>query len=548
MSSVTTWRRLEPRTRDDTLPGLAARIADPLWLLGRQWQTGELAGADRGSPVSATVIHEALPLTHWAPGTSRGRQRSLPTGVPLQAIVDPVPALVSVLDRALAGQRFLQMLAAVPSAPTGLVQRLSGLLRSSFSLPQAADLPPGLLDSGSRPTVAFLARRGIDGASLRRALGTGGTPNVPSFVTNPDDVRAFQSAASRYRTWWDARYPAAQGAWEASQLAAPFRVGASTDQGALTLTAPDHRGSDLDWHSFERVGRASTGARRAVTPASLSTLPTNLTYAGMPANRWWQYEDAAVDIGQLDAGPDDLTKVLLAEYGLLYGNDHFVVGLRVPVGSISRIRSLSVRTNFGDSVTVPSAASFDATGPRNRRWRMFAITSDQPGLEDGALVIIPGAVAPLTGPIAEEIHLTPDEMANVVWAIERRVRGLLGTPVERQHVDEARNTNVSGPPAGARARYLMSTTLPDSWNALTKNRSGTTLSLAASDQGLGTLLGGGSFGLEAVQLPRSGLKLTLRAQRARNADGQAHTWWSWTASPGRGESSSGLRHDIIEYA
>lgn len=548
MSSVTTWRRLEPRTRDDRLPGLAARIADPLWLLGRQWQTGELAGADRGSPVAVTVIHEALPLTHWAPGTSRGRQRSLPKGVPLQAIVDPVPAVVSVLDRAIAGQRFLEMLAAVPSAPTGLVQRLSRPLRGSFTLPQAADLPPGLLDAGSRPTVALLARRGIDGASLRRSLGTGGTPNVPSFVTNPDDVRAFQAAAALYRTWWDARYPAGKGAWEASQLAAPFRVGASTDQGALTLTAPDHRGADLDWHSFERVGRPSTGAKRAVTPATFKTLPTNLTYAGMPANRWWQYEDAAVDIGQLDAGPDDLTKVLMAEYGLLYGNDHFVVGLRVPVGSVSRIKSLTVQTNFGDTVTVPSAASFDAASPQDGRWQMFTVTSDQPGLEDGALVIIPGAVAPVTGPIAEEIHLTPDEMANVVWAIERRVRGLLGTPVERQHVDEARNSNVSGPPAGARARYLMSTTVPDSWNALTRNRSGTTLSLAAADQGLGALLGSGSFVFEAVQLPRSGLKVTLRSQRARGTDGQTFAWWSWTTSPGRGESGSGLRHDIVKYS
>ena len=29
-------------------PGLACRIADPLWLLGRQWQLGELLGTDAG--------------------------------------------------------------------------------------------------------------------------------------------------------------------------------------------------------------------------------------------------------------------------------------------------------------------------------------------------------------------------------------------------------------------------------------------------------------------------------------------------------------------
>jgi hypothetical protein len=35
--SVTTWTRLEPRSRvADLSPGLEARTADPLWMLGRQ--------------------------------------------------------------------------------------------------------------------------------------------------------------------------------------------------------------------------------------------------------------------------------------------------------------------------------------------------------------------------------------------------------------------------------------------------------------------------------------------------------------------------------
>jgi hypothetical protein len=45
------WSRLEPRSRSKNFAeGLAARVADPLWLLARQWQFGEFAGADAGVP------------------------------------------------------------------------------------------------------------------------------------------------------------------------------------------------------------------------------------------------------------------------------------------------------------------------------------------------------------------------------------------------------------------------------------------------------------------------------------------------------------------
>ena len=61
MPSVTTWNRLEPASRPtDVTVGLEARIHDPLWLLGRQWQMQEFAGQDAGSPVSASIAIDAL--------------------------------------------------------------------------------------------------------------------------------------------------------------------------------------------------------------------------------------------------------------------------------------------------------------------------------------------------------------------------------------------------------------------------------------------------------------------------------------------------------
>jgi hypothetical protein len=48
---------------------VVAAIADPLWLLGRQWQLGEL-GEDVGTPVSVKLKRRALPITAWAPAGS----------------------------------------------------------------------------------------------------------------------------------------------------------------------------------------------------------------------------------------------------------------------------------------------------------------------------------------------------------------------------------------------------------------------------------------------------------------------------------------------
>jgi hypothetical protein len=73
MPSITTWNRIESATRPTTVAsGLEARLHDPLWMLGRQWQMQEFSGQDAGSPVEAAVTIEALELTHYfASGAGR---------------------------------------------------------------------------------------------------------------------------------------------------------------------------------------------------------------------------------------------------------------------------------------------------------------------------------------------------------------------------------------------------------------------------------------------------------------------------------------------
>src|ERR671921_226504 len=90
------WARLEPRSRDKSLaPGLEARVHDPLWLLGRQWQFGELnADADLGSAIVAEVSAQVVPLARYRPGRAEDGAETLPYDVEMQ----PLETLVEAED------------------------------------------------------------------------------------------------------------------------------------------------------------------------------------------------------------------------------------------------------------------------------------------------------------------------------------------------------------------------------------------------------------------------------------------------------------------
>ena len=94
MPSITSWMRLEPRSRNAEMnTSLQARIYDPLWLLARQWQLGEFQGEDNGSPVMARWRGEAARLTRYhsgaiAPNTMVNAPSYDASRMPLETLVE----------------------------------------------------------------------------------------------------------------------------------------------------------------------------------------------------------------------------------------------------------------------------------------------------------------------------------------------------------------------------------------------------------------------------------------------------------------------------
>src|ERR1041385_5112989 len=94
MPSITSWMRLEPRSRNAEMnTSLQARGYDPLWLLARQWQFGEFQGEDNGSPALARWRGEAAPLNRYyagaiAPNTVTAAPQFDAARLPLETLVE----------------------------------------------------------------------------------------------------------------------------------------------------------------------------------------------------------------------------------------------------------------------------------------------------------------------------------------------------------------------------------------------------------------------------------------------------------------------------
>jgi hypothetical protein len=114
------WTRLESRTRDEDIrESLQARVHDPYWLLGRQWQVGEFRGADGGTLAWATIQATSDRLSAYRPHTQEDAFQVDMSALPLEVVVEgeasthpDIPLLIQ------AGLRWQRQLAAhgVPPA------------------------------------------------------------------------------------------------------------------------------------------------------------------------------------------------------------------------------------------------------------------------------------------------------------------------------------------------------------------------------------------------------------------------------------------------
>ena len=150
-------------------------------------------------------------------------------------------------------------------------------------------------------------------------------------------------------------------------------------------------------------------------------IPVPVRYAGMPANRYFEFEDGAVNFAATSGGPTSIAGMLVLEYALAAGTDWFHLPLTLDYGQTFTVDSLTVRDTFGRPATI------ERTGAGADGWSMFELAMADAPDTSARTFVLPAVVAQtLEGAPIEEVAFFRDEMANLVWATERTVPGLVG--------------------------------------------------------------------------------------------------------------------------
>lgn len=586
--------------------GLAAPLADPLWLLSRQWQFNEFQGEDAGTPLRLAFQVQGVKVDAFRAGTDPAAawQPIADHDVPIETRVEAEAAWATHPRlRGEAGMHALRMasapvraalLAAYPfviDAPTDADADRAGLLWAT------------LLNSRTIDAIALAAE-------LRPLLdGSGSLGELPARVAlagaDADDAKAMLGT---WIAWLDALLyegDAARPSWQRNRMEYAFALKA----GDTRLDAAEYTDGHLDWEDFEATAVALGAEPVRQTFAVASRHPTPVRYPGMPAERFWEFEDGDVNFASAEAGVTDLLRMSVIEFALTFGNDWFLVPVRLPVGWVHRVSDFVITDSFG----VASSAN-PIVNPDGTQWSMYSMTTDVTlqGRLQHALFLPDSLDGVLEGAVLEETTLARDEMANLAWAIEHTVQGVSGEPLDRGLETHAlafqQRIAFDGGLDSPQLVYRLQTPVPANWTPLLPVRDTpfnpadpVTIRLAragmkrfypeASVEVIGAVdpayvdflalldaeadfitrvdIGDGlrsyvfyprgwmlrrdplqpmadddTLLIEEEEVPRIGATLKRKFQYARSSDGRTWLWVGRSKVAGRGEAQSALRFDV----
>jgi hypothetical protein len=172
------YARLEPRCRsNDFARGLEARTADPLWMLARQWQTGEFQGEDAGSPLEVHIKHSTQSLDRVSLGEI-GEPSHLPN-VPLETTVEQEWLELDWRTRVQIGQQFERFVRSEisdddPELAQAVIEAYRSYRTNEGKYLFLLVLPQGdewvVIDRATRRFLQLVAKRVIDGKELLQMI------------------------------------------------------------------------------------------------------------------------------------------------------------------------------------------------------------------------------------------------------------------------------------------------------------------------------------------------------------------------------------------
>jgi len=451
--------------------GLRGRLADPLWLLHRQYSLLEFRGEDAASPVMASLSVET---------------RQLPD-LPLEAVIEAEPVTETLRFRVAAeGSRALVKWLQAQGTPA-----MDAAL-SDFRVNEPLVVPT-VLPPEDKERARLWARGGID---------------VFQILNRPNLDPAIDG---QIRAWLADRFVAnPQSNWTPDQQA---YAGLVEEPGSgIRLTCRGYPGGRLDWTAWSL--ETSAGASTSV---SNTTVPARVQLPGMPDHRWWTIEDSGIDLADPEVEGWRMPQTVAAEFAVAYGDDWFILPVRVQRGIVAKVTSLSVVDSFGITIAIPSSATADIGRPST--FGLWEVTGDPDWL-----IVAPPMSDALQGPVLERVRFFEDEDANLAWAAEEIVPTPCGGFRENRTVPAAESAELGWV-------WELFQRIPGHWWPLVPvPRPGTVqIDLVRGRQSNQSGAPEGRVLAELTSIPEEQLRgpafvVERRWQRSRLADGRAVTW------------------------
>ncbi|WP_448173527.1 hypothetical protein [Rhizobacter fulvus] len=541
METNPTWLRLHPESSDDTLAiAVQARIHDPLWLLGRQWQFNELRHDAGATPVDVRVEGTSSPLSRLrgGPVDAVDLAAGIATGAaPLEALVEREPVKERTLEdlrlRTESGQHLLRLLRAA-----GMHGRTSFWIAAS---PFAAPADAGM-DDPTRRWFDLVEGRVPDGGGLEEAihsrLAAGSAPPIAE-----DEAAVLRT----WLAWASSRFDApASGpsTWDPEHVEYAFGVAGMGATGEVVLAAPEYVEGRLDWHAFEQVA-GTLGTSGQATPRRHFRIPAPLDFAGMPNPRFWTFEDSGVRFEALDllsdpSNPPSAATLMVLDFALSYSDDWFLVPLALEAWSLFETTAVAITDVFGDTTLAQPPAG---------RWNMFRLESAAPAPGLSTVFLAAAPIAANEGPALEEVHFLRDEVANVAWAVER----ITPHPLGYGSIPMEEGAQASLPTPSGLIWRLTPPPLPGNWFPLLPSTIGR-LALGAlwstqEQRPSGRVLVDLQIPrqLHQEEVPPEGVQVVRRWQSARGLDGSLHFWVGRSKTPRRTDIAPGVRFDTVDW-
>jgi hypothetical protein len=603
--TIITWNRLEGRPRTNNFDrALKAEVRDALFMLTKQWQMGEFKGDDAGSPVIAKVHAETTKLNKYKAGgnATQGFENNLPLEAKVEQRMLPFRAGdqdLSLDIRLLMGRQWLKMI----NKPVIISLKKEFIKAYPIKKPDPEKREDAQICAHLEAwqQYAAVAERAMDGAALYYHLKKDSNNHAYDKLTvvlTAAQRTLIDEIAEKFVVWFEKLFyqPIEENddAWLPSKLEYQFACSAPKKESEKekVFTAEEYYHGELDWYnlnvnkSIETLGDVERETSDLEKTHTFSFFPTPIQFDGMPNTRWWTFEDGKTNFGDIKPDTTELNKQLLIEFGLVYANDWFLAPLTLPAGTMVNLRGMAVTNVFGERIWVEPTGK--ASKQDWQRWNMFTLKVDGAAADeqaDSSLLLLPTVPKIQESQPAEEVSLTRDEVANMVWGIETRIllpsgntkpgrEAALELKNHLQRIVKKENTvepaTVNDVEYKAAIKYQIMNTVPENWIPfIPVHVNGSNREIQLQRAAMPRIIEEDSeapkkiqprtkllrFGLDQEpkdiyklyeeEVPRSGIRVYQSYHRTRWYGGRVYNWLGVRKQVGRGEVSSGLAYDLI---